>query len=93
VDHDGRGLFCGIPSPFTVARYHSLMIAPPEDPRGLRFNAHCDEGRVIMGLYHDSYPLFGVQFHPESFLTDHGFDMIESFLRSGPLTIETPKKP
>jgi anthranilate synthase component 2 len=92
VDHDGRGLFCGIPSPFTVARYHSLMIAPPEDPRGLRFNAHCDEGRVIMGLYHDSYPLFGVQFHPESFLTDHGFDMIESFLRSGPLTIETPKK-
>lgn len=84
VEHDGKGLFKGIPSPFTVARYHSLMIKPVDGQKELTMNAHCD-GEVIMGLQHATYPLFGVQFHPESFLTEYGFHMIEHFLSHGPL--------
>lgn len=84
VTHDGKGLFSGIPSPFTVARYHSLVIKPAQDQQELKMNAFCD-GHIIMGLYHESYPLFGVQFHPESFLTEYGFFMIENFLSRGPL--------
>lgn len=84
VSHDGNGLFKAIPTPFTVARYHSLMIKPAEDQTELTMNAHCD-GDVIMGLHHVTHPLFGVQFHPESFLTEYGFNMIEHFLSFGPL--------
>jgi len=84
VTHDGGGLFKGIPSPFKVARYHSLMIVPPEHQDEFHVNAVCD-GDVIMGLAHKSVPLFGVQFHPESFLTEFGFKIIENFLDHGPL--------
>jgi anthranilate synthase component 2 len=84
VTHDGTGLFAGIPSPFNVARYHSLMIRPADGQTDLQVNATC-EGDVIMGVSHADYPLFGVQFHPESFLTEYGFHMIENFLRRGPL--------
>jgi anthranilate synthase/aminodeoxychorismate synthase-like glutamine amidotransferase len=86
VRHDGSGLFAGVPSPLNVARYHSLMVAP--DPRALRseltITASTDDG-IIMGLSHRRHPLCGLQFHPESFLTEHGFDMIENFLKLGPL--------
>lgn len=84
VTHDGCGLFKGIPSPFNVARYHSLMIVPSENQDEFHLNAMCD-GDVIMGLAHKTYPLFGVQFHPESFLTEYGFKIIENFLDHGPL--------
>ena len=84
VTHDGKGLFAGIPSPFNVARYHSLMIEPAQDQSDLHINAVCDTN-VIMGISHTRYPLFGVQFHPESFLTEYGFYMIENFLKQGPL--------
>ena len=84
VTHDGSGLFRGIPSPFHVARYHSLMVIPAENQSELRMNAFCD-GDVIMGLSHDVFPLSGVQFHPESFLTEHGFRIIENFLDQGTL--------
>lgn len=86
VSHDGRGLFAGVPSPLKVARYHSLMVAP--DPRALQseltVTASTDDG-IIMGLSHKRHPLCGLQFHPESFLTEHGFDLIENFLKLGPL--------
>ena len=80
VFHQGRGLFAGLPSPFAAARYHSLMAAPgsPE----LEVTARSDDG-VIMGLSHRRYPLHGVQFHPESFLTSHGRELAENFLERG----------
>jgi anthranilate synthase component 2 len=84
VTHGGGGLFKGIPSPFNVARYHSLMIVPDPSNDDIRVDAMCD-GEVIMGVSHKTFPLFGVQFHPESFLTEHGFRIIENFLDHGPM--------
>ncbi len=80
VFHRGEGLFHGLPSPFPAARYHSLMAAPaaPE----LTVTAWTADG-VIMGLSHPVYPLHGVQFHPESFLTAHGARLAENFLNLG----------
>jgi anthranilate synthase component II len=82
VRHDGAGLFAGVPQPLTVARYHSLAVAGVSEE--LRVNA-CSGDGVAMALQHVRYPLFGVQFHPESFLTEHGFKLIENFLRAGAL--------
>jgi anthranilate synthase component 2 len=82
VRHDGTGLFEGVPEPFTVARYHSLAVSDVKEE--LRINARAEDG-VPMGLQHVRHALFGVQFHPESFLTQHGFKLVENFLRSGPL--------
>jgi len=82
VHHDGSGLFAGVPEPFTVARYHSLAITHISE--SLRVNARSTDG-VPMAVQHVRYPLFGVQFHPESFLTEHGFRLVENFLRSGAL--------
>ncbi|WP_437953560.1 aminodeoxychorismate/anthranilate synthase component II [Sorangium sp. So ce296] len=82
VHHDGTGLFEGVPQPFTVARYHSLAVTGISGE--LRVNARATDG-VPMALQHVRHPLFGVQFHPESFLTQHGFTLVENFLRSGPL--------
>lgn len=83
VHHTGRALFAGLPSPFAAARYHSLMVdvRAPE----LEITARCEDG-VVMGLSHPGYPLHGVQFHPESFMTEAGFQLIENFLRLGPLS-------
>jgi len=82
VQHDGTGLFAGVPEPVTVARYHSLAVTGISAE--LRVNARSADG-VPMGIQHVRDPLFGVQFHPESFLTQHGFTMIENFLHTGPL--------
>jgi anthranilate synthase component II len=82
VHHDGAGLFEGVPQPLIVARYHSLAVSGVDE--ALRVNARASDG-VAMALQHVREPLFGVQFHPESFLTQHGFTLIENFLRSGPL--------
>jgi anthranilate synthase component 2 len=80
VFHGGRGLFAGLPSPFWAARYHSLM-AVPNSPE-LEITARSSDG-VVMGLSHRRYPLHGVQFHPESFLTSHGHRLAANFLRLG----------
>ena len=80
VHHQARGLFAGLPSPFRGARYHSL-IAVPTSPK-LEVTAWTQDG-VVMGLSHRRYPLHGVQFHPESFLTDYGYDLVANFLRLG----------
>jgi len=77
VEHDGTGLFTGIPSPFRAVRYHSL--AAVEVPGVLRVTATC-EGGVVMGVAHRTRPLSGVQFHPESILTEHGARLVENFL-------------
>jgi len=82
VHHDGQALFTGLPSPFTAARYHSLMVEVHS--RALAVTARSDDG-VIMGLSHPEFPLHGVQFHPESFMTETGFELVENFLRLGPL--------
>ena len=78
VFHQGRGIFQGLPSPFGAARYHSLM-AVPSSPE-LEVTAWTEDG-VIMGLQHRAFPLHGVQFHPESFLTDHGKALAANFLK------------
>jgi len=82
ISHEQQGVFAGLPCPLTVARYHSLAVANVNSE--LEVTARAPDG-VIMGLSHRQYPLHGVQFHPESFLTEHGFPLIENFLKTGPL--------
>lgn len=78
IAHDGTGLFAGLPSPFTAARYHSLIAElPPHGP--LRATAFADDG-TLMALAHATLPIFGVQFHPESVLTEHGHALLANFL-------------
>lgn len=84
VEHDGKTIFQGIPSPMTATRYHSLIVEEKSLPAELEISATCldrDGGRVIMGLRHRQYAVEGVQFHPESVLTSHGKQMVSNFLR------------
>jgi anthranilate synthase/aminodeoxychorismate synthase-like glutamine amidotransferase len=78
--HDGSGVFANVPSPFEATRYHSLLIDPPTMPDVLVVTAQTAEGE-IMGVSHKEYPIYGVQFHPESILTRHGKDLLKNFLR------------
>ncbi|HKI58345.1 MAG TPA: aminodeoxychorismate/anthranilate synthase component II [Trueperaceae bacterium] len=80
IEHDGSGIFAGLPSPLQATRYHSLEITRLPDV--LRVNAWVDEdgGRVVMGVSHTEHPVWGVQFHPESILTDTGHAMLRTFL-------------
>ena len=87
IFHDGRALFQGLPSPFNAARYHSLAVAPhPDALKGEMTITARTKDQIIMGISHHDYPLHGVQFHPESFLTNYGFQLIENFLKLGPMT-------
>jgi anthranilate/para-aminobenzoate synthase component II len=79
VVHNGDGIFEGLPSPFTATRYHSLIVAEPL-PDALVATAYTEEGE-LMGLRHRELPIYGVQFHPESILTDHGKALLANFLR------------
>ena len=87
VFHRNEALFARMPSPFSAARYHSLAVQPAVGAleNELAITGRTEDG-TIMGLSHRRYPLHGLQFHPESFLTEHGFTMIEAFLRLGPLS-------
>tara|TARA_R110002094_G_scaffold148824_1_gene137379 strand:- start:14 stop:598 length:585 start_codon:yes stop_codon:yes gene_type:complete len=77
VTHDGSGVFAGLPSPYTATRYHSLIV---EDiPACLPVNATADDGSV-MGFRHESLPIHGVQFHPESIATEHGHALLANFM-------------
>lgn len=83
IHHDGQGLFAGLPNPFVATRYHSLVIQPDTLADEFIVSAWSDapDGqREIMGIRHKKYPLFGVQFHPESFLTECGTKILEQFL-------------
>jgi anthranilate synthase component II len=79
IMHDGSGVFEGLPSPFSAIRYHSLCAAPEAVPDSLEVTARTESG-VIMGLRHRRYPVYGVQFHPESILTEHGKNLLHNFL-------------
>lgn len=79
IDHDSNGIFADCPSPLRVGRYHSLAVDPGRLPPELEITAKSDDG-VIMGVRHRSRPVFGVQFHPESVLTDDGLAILHSFV-------------
>ena len=79
ISHDGTGIFRGIPSPIKVARYHSLAIQKDTLPECLAVTAETTDGE-IMSVRHKTYPVFGLQFHPESIYTEHGKRMIENFI-------------
>jgi len=80
VQHDGRGLFVGVPAELDVARYHSLVIDPATCPAELEVTARTSDG-IIMGVRHRTLPVEGVQFHPESVLTSGGMTILANFLR------------
>ncbi len=84
VQHDGKTIFKGLPSPMTATRYHSLIVKEKGLPKDLEISAYANEhggSRVIMGLRHRQFPVEGVQFHPESVLTSEGKRLIANFLR------------
>jgi len=78
IEHDGAGIFAGLPSPFTATRYHSLIVPEPL-PDCLVKTAWTKEGE-LMGLRHREHPTFGLPFHPDSILTEHGHQMLKNFL-------------
>jgi anthranilate/para-aminobenzoate synthase component II len=91
IRHDGRGLFSEVPDPFTATRYHSLVVdesLPPD----LELSAWNAEG-VVMGIRHREFPVEGVQFHPESVLTEVGVELIRNFLAAGFAQNRTKEEP
>jgi anthranilate synthase/aminodeoxychorismate synthase-like glutamine amidotransferase len=86
IRHNGKDLFQGMPNPFNATRYHSLVIERDTLPDFLRVTAETDEGEV-MGISHRDYPIWGVQFHPESILTENGRQIMRNFLK-----LEKPAK-
>jgi anthranilate synthase/aminodeoxychorismate synthase-like glutamine amidotransferase len=85
IHHSGNGLFSGLPSPFIATRYHSLVIAPGSVPPCLEVTATSEDGE-IMAVRHVEHPVYGVQFHPESVLTEHGYVILDHFLHGVPAT-------
>ena len=85
IHHRGAGLFQGLPNPFTATRYHSLVIEPSSIPDSLAVTATSEDGE-IMAVQHLEYPVHGVQFHPESVLTEHGYRLLDHFLHGVPAT-------
>src|SRR3954453_14917314 len=81
IEHDGRGVFTGISGPFQASRYHSLVVAERSLPPELEVTARTREDANIMGLRHRSWPVYGVQFHPEAILTSEGKTILGNFLR------------
>jgi anthranilate synthase/aminodeoxychorismate synthase-like glutamine amidotransferase len=82
VHHKGEGILAGLPNPFSAIRYHSLAVSPEGLPDCLEMTAWTDDG-TIMGLRHRQHPVEGVQFHPESFMTPVGKDLLRNFLKKG----------
>ncbi len=78
IEHEGAGVFAGLPNPLTATRYHSLVIDPATMPECLEVTAWCDG--IVMGVRHRTLPIEGVQFHPESILTGAGHDLLRNFL-------------
>ena len=79
INHDAHGLFAGLPQHFMATRYHSLIVRRDNLPDQLETTAWTDDG-IIMGLKHKKYPIYGLQFHPESIMTEHGHAMLKNFL-------------
>ena len=87
IIHDGKGIFRGLPNPFTAVRYHSLAIKKETLPDSLVISARTENG-IIMGVRHEKFPVEGVQFHPESYLTKNGKDLLKNFLRMETLVVK-----
>ena len=83
IHHEGRGVFESLPSPLTATRYHSLIVERDTIPDEIEVTAWTDRGEV-MGIRHTTLPIEGVQFHPESFLTEHGHELIRNWLSTLP---------
>ncbi len=79
IRHRGTGLFMGLPSPLEAARYHSLITTLPDDSP-LEVTARSSDDRILMGMQHPVFPVYGIQFHPESVLTEYGLDLIRNFV-------------
>ncbi|MEO7986288.1 MAG: aminodeoxychorismate/anthranilate synthase component II [Gemmatimonadales bacterium] len=88
IHHRGTGLFSGLPSPFRATRYHSLVIAPASVPPELEITATAEDGE-IMAVQHTRHPVYGLQFHPESVLTEQGYRLLDHFLHGVP---EVPRQ-
>jgi anthranilate synthase component II len=80
VEHNGGGIFAGLPNPLSVGRYHSLVVEEASLPAELEVTARTGDG-LVMAISHRDYPVIGLQFHPESILTDCGYDLLAGFLR------------
>jgi anthranilate synthase component 2 len=92
IEHNGSRLFQNIPNPFQVGRYHSLVIDPETLPENLKVTAWTAD-QTIMAIEHTSMPVFGVQFHPESILTEDGYQLLTNFLNAAGLHAKPiPKK-
>jgi len=87
--HDGRGIFAGLPSPLVGCRYHSLVVEERSLPECLEVSARTEDG-TVMAIRHRGLPLVGVQFHPESILTEHGYSLLAAFLRLAGQAVTTP---
>ena len=81
VTHDGKGLFKGMPNPFSAIRYHSLIVTRDSIPPGFIVTAESTDDHEVMGMRHLTLPIEGVQFHPESVLTQEGFRIVENFVK------------
>ena len=82
IRHDGKGVFFGMPNPFRAVRYHSLVVTNDSIPPGFIVTATAEDDGEVMGMRHETLPIEGVQFHPESVLTEEGFRIIENFANS-----------
>ena len=82
INHDARGVFSGISNPFVASRYHSLVVAEEKLPADLEVSARTQQDGTIMGLRHRTWPIHGVQFHPESILTGEGKTILRNFLEA-----------
>jgi para-aminobenzoate synthetase component II len=91
ITHSGRGLFAGLPNPFQAARYHSLVIAQRGLPASLRVSATAGDGE-IMAVEHVRHPVIGLQFHPESVLTEHGYLLLDRFLHGDRARADLPDR-
>jgi len=87
VRHDGRGIFDGVPNPFVAGRYHSLIVEPTSLPGEFEVSAQLEDG-TVMAIRHRTRPWIGVQFHPESVLTEVGYEILKNFLRIAGLPCE-----
>ncbi len=83
IVHNGRGIFEGLPNPFRAGRYHSLVVPQSSLPPQLQAVAWTEDGELLMGMRHRTYDVWGVQFHPESVLTEHGHTLLRHFLVLG----------
>lgn len=90
VFHAGRGLFAELPSPLKAGRYHSLVVDPASLPATLEITARTADG-LVMGLGHRRFPVMGVQFHPESILTEHGYALLGQFLQIAGIAAPGPR--